>query len=509
MQIFHPDKNIEYFHNRGCGISYLQRNNKISYSQVPEDSWFLREHLTNQIAFDIPWCLLEPEEGRYDWENSEWEGNFQSWIDAGYKVHLKVRGMDTLGTLYNEGTPQWVFDAGAKYIDDPISIYRREKILLNNIPVDAILPIRYPVYWDPIYIEKAERFIHGFGKRYNGHPALETVSIAFMGRWGEMHIGDWGPMEPWLEAGFTIPTYIKTLIHFIDIYRAAFPDTQLSLSIGRPALYPEYKYDDVMEVFDYAAENGIMLKYDGLGNSFEPGSSPYICKSVSDIYKKNIYRTKLAFENLVLPEALDDGIIKGISYWQRGGESGGLGISRIDQNIPVFEKRIFSWYGAFSPRYDMLTIEQQKDCFRKMARKCGYRLGLDSISLEDEIMPGQPFISKFKWNNLGNAPCYEKFKVKLALFDPVQGQDAWCNIQAPQKACSPSVWDAGKIINDELIWHLPPEISSGRYELRVGIQMDAYNQEMMQLVLSNQCLDGMYNIANIKVKNRVQSLTYA
>ena len=98
-------------------------------------------------------------------------------------------GMDTLGTFYNEGTPQWVFDAGAKYVDEPIDLYRGT-FLLNDIPENGTFPVRYPVYWDEIYLEKTEQLVRALGKRYNGRPEVEYVVIGHMGRWGEMHIAD-------------------------------------------------------------------------------------------------------------------------------------------------------------------------------------------------------------------------------------------------------------------------------------------------------------------------------
>ena len=115
MTVYHPKKTDRILHNPGCGMLYLQRGfHKLPYSALPADSWFLRERLSDKIAIHLPWSALEPEEGHYLWEHPDWEGCFQSWMDAGFKVGLQIRGMDTLGTFYNEGTPQWVFDAGAK-----------------------------------------------------------------------------------------------------------------------------------------------------------------------------------------------------------------------------------------------------------------------------------------------------------------------------------------------------------------------------------------------------------
>ncbi len=498
--LIYPKRNPAYYHNRGCGMCYLQRSKKVPFFDVPDESWFLKEGLTDKISIEVPWCLIEPEEGRYEWNHSEWEGCFKSWIDAGFKVNLKIRAMDTLGTFYNAGVPQWVFDAGAKYVDDPISLYRRDVTQLDgNIPLAGKLPVRYPVYWDPVFIEKSERLIHEMGKRYNGNPAIESVAVAHMGRWGEMHIGDWGPMEPWIEAGFTMDTYIKTAIRFIDIYRAAFPDTPLSIEIHRAALYPEYHWADVMEVFDYAAEKGVMLKYDGLGASFEPGSTPYLCKSVAEIFRKYRHKTKLQFENLVLPEALDEAVSYGISYWCRGGESDGVAIAKVAEDIPIKDKRIFSWYYSFPERYDLMTIEQQKDCFRKMARKCGYLLTLDSLALAENPAAGKTVPVVFNWNNIGYAACYEKFHVELALFDQRRGNYIWRQEQYLKNSGNPVLWDAGKQIDTEIPFTFPADLPSGDYELQMGVRFDGYNHEMMQLALAGRTIDGRYPVGTMKI----------
>ena len=163
MAVFHPGKSNRILCNPGCGILYLQRGfHKLPFSAVPRDAWFLRERLTDKIAIHLPWSALEPEEGHYVWEHPDWEGCFRSWMDAGFKVSLQIRGMDTLGTCYNEGVPQWVFDAGAKYIDEPIDLYRGT-ILLNHIPEDGRAPVRYPVYWDEIYLEKQHNWSRLWG----------------------------------------------------------------------------------------------------------------------------------------------------------------------------------------------------------------------------------------------------------------------------------------------------------------------------------------------------------
>lgn len=416
MSDFHPNKSDRILHNPGCGILYLQRGfHKIPFSALPPDSWFLREKLSDKIAIHLPWSALEPEEGHYLWEHPDWEGCFRSWIEAGFKVGLQIRAMDTLGTFYNEGTPQWVFNAGAKYIDEPIDLYRGT-FLLNNIPENTTAPVRYPVYWDEVYLEKTEQLIRAMGRRYNGRPEVEYVVVGHMGRWGEMHIADHGPLKPWLDAGLSLPNYIAAHKRILEIYREAFPDTQLVQDIGAPAFSDSpntpdlYGLSDAAEIFDYAAKLGIILKFDGIGKNWHGTRSRYLEDEIADLFQIYRTRTKIAMENLILPEGLREALDCGIAYWHRGGESQGLGIQNVERNLPIGEKKIYSFYKFYPEEYDALTPEAEKEIWRMMARECGYRLEIDTFSVDD----GRVALTL---RNAGKAPFREEYSIHLQSGD--------------------------------------------------------------------------------------------
>lgn len=414
MAVFHPGKSNRILCNPGCGILYLQRGfHKLPFSAVPWDAWFLRERLTDKIAIHLPWSALEPEEGHYVWEHPDWEGCFRSWMDAGFKVSLQIRGMDTLGTCYNQGVPQWVFDAGAEYIDEPIDLYRGT-ILLNHIPEDGRAPVRYPVYWDEIYLEKTAQLVQALGRRYNGRPEVEYVVIGHMGRWGEMHIADHGPLKPWFDAGLSLANYIAAHKRIIDLYCEAFPDTPLVQDIGAPAFSENaedpdlYGLADAEEIFDYAANRGVILKFDGIGKNWHGTRSRFLEDEVSDLFRRYHSRTKIAMENLILPEALREGLDCGISYWHRGGESQGLGILNVERKVPIAEKKIYSFCKFFPEEYGRLTPEEEKDIWRMMARECGYRLEIETVDVEKETGTVSLVL-----RNAGCAPFREKYTVGL------------------------------------------------------------------------------------------------
>jgi len=495
-------------HNRGCGILYLQRgHNKIRYEDICAHSWFFREKLTDKIAFSIPWSVLEPEERKYCWEHEDWEGCINSWVDHGFKVALQVRGMDTLGSFYNEGVPQWVFDSGAKYIDEPIDNYRKT-FLLNNIPQKSNYPIRYPVYWDKVYLEKVEQFVQAFGERYNGRNEMEYIGIGHMGRWGEMHVAEHNSLVPWIEAGLTLENYIGAHKHIIDIYKSAFPDTDLSQEIGAPAFGEDGDRDyiplaDATEIFDYLEQNNVHIKFNGLGKSWDNSSSPYLSDEVRDIMKHFSKKTKVVMENLVLPKSLNEGLNCGISYWHRGGESQGLGVSRIDQKIPIQDKKIFSFYKFFEKEYDCLDLNMQKDIWRRMAKTCGYHLALKDIEI-NEMKTGKPFVTTMTWINLGSAACHEQFTIQLFLFDKA-GKNIWNEEQSPSCGCGAEIWRPGINIMCSQNWTLSEKVCSDNYVLCFSLCHTKFNKEMITLRNSDEICKGIYRICNVVLANNMLS----
>ncbi len=485
-----PD--TEILLNRGCGINYLQRRQKVPFGEIPQDVWFFKEKLSDKIAIDISWSMLEPEEGKFIWDQPEWEGCFQSWIDAGFKVLLKVRGMDTLGTFYNQGTPQWVFDAGAQYVDEPIEFYRNTW-LLNEIPGDTSMPIRYPVYWDPVYMEKASNLIHALGERYNGKPYVESFAIAHTGRWGEMHIADHYPRDEWDRKGYTLPRFLEAHRQMIDIYRDAFSDTPLQQSLGDPSFQDTTL--DAMENFEYLAKCGVMQKFGGLGMSWHnPTYSRWMDDVWIDIFRRFKYQSKVVFENLVMPEALELALELGTSYWQRGGEAPGLGELNIDKDIPIPQKRIYSGYKFHSEEFDSLTLEQQMNAWRRMAQKTGYRLSAESVDVERDA---NILHTEFVWTNTGAAPCYEPFKVCLALCNS-NGNIVWSDKQSPACGCGAKVWDNGVRIADKLTWNLP-SLPSGEYKLMFGLELCNFAHERMQLANYGRIESGVYPAGKINI----------
>ena len=131
----------------------------------------------------------------------------------------------------------WVFKAGAKKIVHP---------QINEV---------FPVYWDPIYLEKWCNFVKAFGEKYDDDPNVEFIQIGRTGWFGEMILGrTWksgdivGIREEWLNAGFTKDAYVEAYKKVLDAYIEDFQNKSVSIMLGNPM----GDYDVKVEIVDYA-----------------------------------------------------------------------------------------------------------------------------------------------------------------------------------------------------------------------------------------------------------------
>lgn len=114
------------------------------------------------VYLRIPWSFVEPEEGKFNWEILDTPA--QRWIQSGKKVAFRITSTEN---WTRQGTPQWVFDAGAKYYE-----------------VNGFLE---PEYDDPIFLQKLEGFLMKMAERYDNNPNVAFIDIGHFGMWGEGH----------------------------------------------------------------------------------------------------------------------------------------------------------------------------------------------------------------------------------------------------------------------------------------------------------------------------------
>ena len=111
------------------------------------------------------WPLFEPEDGRFDWSVIE----LALAVAAERRQTLQVRLMPH-GSANQVPVPQW---------------YRDKYTTIERVTHGKGQPCNCPVYDSPEFIDRWGRVVGEFGRRFDGHPWLESVDVSFIGPWGE------------------------------------------------------------------------------------------------------------------------------------------------------------------------------------------------------------------------------------------------------------------------------------------------------------------------------------
>ena len=120
--------------------------------------------------FRIPWCELEPEEGRFRWDVID--SYAQAWIAAGRQIAFRLTCSES---GFKFATPRWVKDAGAKG-----AFYKYG----GKGP-----ELWEPDFLDPIFLAKFEKFLSAAAARWNGNESVAFIDVGSFGMWGEGHTG--------------------------------------------------------------------------------------------------------------------------------------------------------------------------------------------------------------------------------------------------------------------------------------------------------------------------------
>jgi hypothetical protein len=175
------------------------------------------------------WADIEATEGVYDWSSVDSE-----------LVKAEAHGKKVLLRIVSGGinVPDWLL------ADPNVQTFT----FIDTGPYHSTYgeELTIPVFWDPIFLAKKIALIQAAGAHFAGHSNIEIVACAF----ANATTGDWNiPQEQediqhWLAAGYTTELMVNTGETIIDATMAAFPNQNVTLSIGlEPSgLNPDQSY---------------------------------------------------------------------------------------------------------------------------------------------------------------------------------------------------------------------------------------------------------------------------
>ena len=320
------------------------------------------------VYLRLPWSFLEPSEGQYDW--SVVDTPAQRWIAQGKRIAFRISCCES---WMRYATPEWVEQAGAKGHNFTV-----------GKGVDEHGPFWEPVYDDPVFLEKLEKFLAAFAKRYDGNPHVAFIDVGSFGVWGEGHC--------WASTKLEVTDAAK--LQHIALHAKYFPHTLLAVSddfIGPDNRVSHHPITDTM------LERGITLRDDSICVQ-PPPNSWFHAELAQSFWPK--WPVVLEHEHY------------GPSVERKAWGDGSLLLKSVEEYHASYMS-IHWWPHEF--------LEANRAVIDRINLRLGYRLQLRSLTWPRQIKLGESFRVSASWANAGVAPCYPGGYMALTLKDAEGG----------------------------------------------------------------------------------------
>jgi len=371
----------------------------------PGKGWILCERPSNQTRdllalgtvgyIRFSWAELEPKEGQFHWELVDTA--ITEWEKAGKQFAFGVMCANTHGPLYT--TPQWVFDAGAKF--------KRVTITPEHDYAGTLGDKTVPKFDDPIFLAKLGSFAGAMGKRYDGNRKLAFVDIRSYGNWGEGHLWPFGGT----------PISAEVLRKHLQFHSDAFKRTQLVLPWG---------VKDFEPVYDWALSQGIGLRRDGICGNSNGGETTRCLGKVPAVFE---FFGSYEF-------------MKKRGWWD-GKTVDGHGYRLADcveRGCPSYIS--MTQFGKEAETF----LAAEKPLIERLANRMGYHFVITEAQVPRKLRPQEPAAVTLTWENRGVAHMYVPCRVAFAILD----DQARVLARAWAKGADPHAWAPGKPVKESL-----------------------------------------------------------
>ncbi len=122
----------------------------------------------------------------------------------------------------------------------------------------------------------------------------------------------------------------------------------------------------------------------------------------------------------------------------------------------------------------------------------GYRFVLRKFTYPEMVKANQRLNFTSWWDNKGVSPCYKDYPLALRLMN---GEDTRVLITGADIR----EWLPGDNLYDDAVF-IPPDISSGDYDLQIGIIDPLTYDPSIKLAIEGMEQDGWYTMGKIKIE---------
>lgn len=437
--IVRPVETRDILVNPGMGIQTFQRYNGDSLN--PGVTWSEEgpvSPLKAPVASpDFPrssvaycrwhWRTLEPEQGKVHWEIID-----LALAEArrhGQRLMIRLMPYDPDHPL-----PKWFRESGARRANSDSS-------------KDA--NIWQPDFSDPLYIKYWGALVADAGRRYDGHPDLDSVDISTVGYWGE----GWSDYMPEFQVQ-------KSLI---DIYLKAFRKTQLVMNFDQP------------EALQYGTSHGAGWRFDCLGDLKmpEPEMLDQYPEEIAETGIQDVWKTApVSMETCWVPEG-----------WLQNG-----------WDVHYILSEALRWHVSTINVKSSAIPAAWRSEFEEFERKMGYRFALRRGEWQDEVRAGEAIHLKTWWVNEGVAPVYRPFVLAFRLSSLDHSAVIRTDVDIRK-------WVPGDAVFEDPMF-VPGDLPAGDYQVSVGLLDPITLEPGIRLAIEGRGDDGWYTLGKIRVKAR-------
>ena len=443
-------------------------DNHINKYEIGRDADLLEFTGMDHLYIRLAWAYLEPREGQFDW--AVIDRIIEKWTAHGLGIAFRISCKETSTNRVEQqfATPRWVMEAGAQG-----GHYRMGQETGPEGPWE-------PVFDDPIFLAKLDRFLAAFAARYDHQPWLRYVDIGSIGDWGEGH--SWAGSRK--EVGFAARK------QHVDLHLKHFKRAQLVVS------------DDFMFALNDAAEraalhryvltNGITYRDDSiLVNGCLAGTSDRFTVRSPEFFADAYPNTPTVFE-------LEHyGTVKRFGNWEGRPDSlvakygkGKNGQDYFRGALALLRATYIGYHG-----YAHEWLADNPEFTREMLNRCGYWLFPTSLALPEKAAAGATIPMTLTMANRGVAPPYQPYELRVKLSGAGTN---WVRVMGQANKS----WLPGTPVVCTCDLPLPAALPPGEYRVAIGL-IDAARSKArpVEFALQAGLRDdgGYYRLATLKL----------
>ncbi|HYE05175.1 MAG TPA: DUF4832 domain-containing protein [Planctomycetota bacterium] len=382
------------------------------------------------------WAAIEPKRGRFRWEVID--GALAAARARGQTLQLRLQPY-----AGDSGLPDWFWEAGGRP-DRAVAGWNDD---------------RDRARWEPdhnhaSYLRQWGALIAAFGRRYDGHPLIESVDIAYAGSCGEC-------------GGNATPATARALV---ERYRRALRRTRLISMLGTDGCRHGARYPDLGWRHDCF---GDMSAY---GHGVVPEGLAW--NSMYEDIPRGIQGCRVADRWKTAPVVFET--CWTVGYWEKQG-----------WDIDFILAQGLKWHASvFMPKSSFIP-DAWRDRIDAFDRRLGYRHVLRQLTLPLEAKPGSRCAFWLWLENVGVAPLYRDYALALRLR---QGRGSTV---LPLDLDLRAVLPGDAMLTGSFV--LPRALRRGEVEVQIGIVDRRTREPVAELAIEPRGPDRWHPLTRIDV----------